>query len=80
MAARCELLLKVASFCVLAVRDFYFVVNGCCVGESHPPSPELSDTILVMVGRWSGFTSVFTEVVPTSYVLAYGFKYYEIQT
>ena len=41
---------KVASFCVLAVRDFYFVVNGCCVGESHPPSPELSDTILVMGG------------------------------
>ena len=39
---------KVASFCVLALRDFCFVVSGCCVGESHPPSPELSDTILVM--------------------------------
>ena len=62
---------KVASFCVLCskwpvsacLRCGTFVVSGCCVGESHPPSVKLSDTILVMVGRWSSFTSVFTEVV-----------------
>ena len=35
-----------ACFCVLAARDFCFVVNECCVGDSPPPSPELSDTIL----------------------------------